>query len=134
MDARRIFSQPKQSRGTRGTGRKVQVREFGDRMANRLIGDTLGSIAAVNMCDADTRNRSSTGGGKRFDSIAEYEHNIGVALATEFRHTTDTSTEGECICEATGFTFALHLEAPHSNTLYVRPRIDLADCVRGGAV
>ena len=62
------------------SGRKVNVREFRHRMAERIINLTQRAITAVNVGDGDLGDMSGAGGGEGFDAVADDKDDMGLEL------------------------------------------------------
>ena len=123
VDARWILAETDDSLGAPGARGEMQVRELGDRVAHRLVGDALGAVAAVDVRDAHAGDRRRTRGGERLDPVAEDDDGVGRDAGEEFGEGRHASAERGRIGGAPRLARALHLEAVDA----VPARLDLLD-------
>jgi hypothetical protein len=114
MDACCVLAETRNARGTLAACWKVDVRELRDRMAHRLVGDALGTISAVNVCDTDATDRCSACCRKCLDAIAKHDDDIGRKPLEVRCQRGHAATKCCSIGKSTCFARTLHLEPMHA--------------------
>src|SRR6266571_4899418 len=96
FNAPSVLAQSGDPAGGIGSGWKMNVREFADRMTERIINLPQSAIAAVDVGDGDLADMSSSSGGESLHTIADDYNNLRFESMEHFRQRSDRLARRSC--------------------------------------